>query len=214
MTFNKDKDLVSAALHILGFILSAAGTVVLLVKAAELTPWHVVSYAIFGATMMALYAASSVYHLFYISERVHGILRRIDHIMIFMLIAGTYTPICLLTLRGAWGWVLFGIVWGCALAGLFIKIFWMEAPRWLSTAFYIGMGWAALLAIWPLTQRMSGAALGWLFGGGAVYTVGGIFYALRFPRIDTRFFGFHELFHIFILLGSACFYVLIYGYVL
>lgn len=214
MTFNKDKDLVSAALHILGFILSAAGTVVLLVKAAELTPWHVVSYAIFGATMMALYAASSVYHLFYISERVHGILRRIDHIMIFMLIAGTYTPICLLTLRGAWGWVLFGIVWGCALAGLFIKIFWMEAPRWLSTAFYIGMGWAALLAIWPLTQRMSGAALGWLFGGGAVYTVGGVFYALRFPRIDTRFFGFHELFHIFILLGSACFYVLIYGYVL
>lgn len=214
MTFNKDKDLVSAALHILGFILSAAGTVVLLVKAAELTPWHVVSYAIFGATMMALYAASSIYHLFYISERVHGILRRIDHIMIFMLIAGTYTPICLLTLRGAWGWVLFGIVWGCALAGLFIKIFWMEAPRWLSTAFYIGMGWAALLAIWPLTQRMSGAALGWLFGGGAVYTVGGIFYALRFPRIDTRFFGFHELFHIFILLGSACFYVLIYGYVL
>ena len=214
MTFNKDKDLVSAALHILGFILSAAGTVLLLVKAAELTPWHVVSYAIFGATMMALYAASSVYHLFYISERVHGILRRIDHIMIFMLIAGTYTPICLLTLRGAWGWVLFGIVWGCALAGLFIKIFWMEAPRWLSTAFYIGMGWAALLAIWPLTQRMSGAALGWLFGGGAVYTVGGVFYALRFPRIDTRFFGFHELFHIFILLGSACFYVLIYGYVL
>lgn len=214
MTFNKDKDLVSAALHILGFILSAAGTVLLLVKAVELTPWHVVSYAIFGATMMALYAASSVYHLFYISERVHGILRRIDHIMIFMLIAGTYTPICLLTLRGAWGWVLFGIVWGCALAGLFIKIFWMEAPRWLSTAFYIGMGWAALLAIWPLTQRMSGAALGWLFGGGAVYTVGGVFYALRFPRIDTRFFGFHELFHIFILLGSACFYVLIYGYVL
>ena len=214
MTFNKDKDLVSAALHILGFILSAAGTAVLLVKAAELTPWHVVSYAIFGTTMMALYAASSVYHLFYISERVHGILRRIDHIMIFMLIAGTYTPICLLTLRGAWGWVLFGIVWGCALAGLFIKIFWMEAPRWLSTAFYIGMGWAALLAIWPLTQRMSGAALGWLFGGGAVYTVGGVFYALRFPRIDTRFFGFHELFHIFILLGSACFYVLIYGYVL
>jgi hemolysin III len=213
MTFNKDKDLVSAYLHILGLLLSVAGTVVLLVKGAALTPWHVVSYAIFGATLIALYAASSTYHLFYISEKVHNTLRRIDHIMIFMLIAGTYTPICLVTLQGAWGWVLFGIVWGCALAGLLIKIFWMDAPRWLSTVFYIAMGWAALIAIWPLTQRLAPQALLWLFGGGVVYTIGGVFYALKYPRIDARYFGFHELFHIFILLGSACFYVLIYCYI-
>ncbi len=214
MTFNKDRDLVSAYLHIFGLLLSVAGTVVLIVKGAPLSPWHVVSYSIFGATLIALYAASSTYHLLYISERVHNTLRRIDHIMIFMLIAGTYTPICLVTLRGPWGWVLFGIVWGCALAGLLIKIFWMDAPRWLSTFFYIAMGWAALIAIWPLTHRLSAQALCWLFGGGLVYTVGGVFYALKIPRIRAKHFGFHELFHIFILLGSACFYVLIFRYIL
>ena len=213
MTFNKGKDIVSALLHILGLGLAIAGTVVLIVKGAGYTPWHVVSYSIFGATLIALYAASSTYHTFYISEKVHNTLRRIDHIMIFMLIAGTYTPICLVTLRGPWGWVLFGIVWACALAGLFFKIFWLEAPRWLYTVFYIAMGWAALIAIWPLTQHLSPAALAWLFGGGIVYTIGGVFYALKFPRIQTKYFGFHELFHIFILLGSACFYVLIFCYI-
>ena len=134
-------------------------------------------------------------------------------ILIFMLIAGTYTPICLVTLRGPWGWVLFGIVWACALAGLFFKIFWLEAPRWLYTVFYIAMGWAALIAIWPLTHLLSPAALLWLFGGGIVYTIGGVFYALKFPRIQSKYFGFHELFHIFILLGSACFYVLIFCFI-
>ena len=213
MTFNKGKDIVSALLHILGLGLAIAGTVVLIVKGAGYTPWHVVSYSIFGATLIALYAASSTYHTFFISEKVHATLRRIDHIMIFMLIAGTYTPICLVTLRGPWGWVLFGIVWACALAGLFFKIFWMDAPRWLYTVFYIAMGWAALIAIWPLTQLLNPAALGWLLGGGIVYTVGGVFYALKFPRIQTKYFGFHELFHIFILLGSACFYVLIFCYI-
>ncbi|MGI5885312.1 MAG: PAQR family membrane homeostasis protein TrhA [Candidatus Spyradocola sp.] len=213
MTFNREKDLVSAGLHALGIALSIVGTVALVRKGLSLSPWHVVSYAIFGATMIGLYTASTVYHLFYVSERVHNILRRIDHILIFLLIAGTYTPLCLLTLRGAWGWVLLGIVWGCALAGLFLKIFWMQAPRWLYTAFYIAMGWAALIALWPLTQRLSPAALCWLFGGGVVYTVGGVFYARRFPPIQSRYFGFHELFHVFILLGSICFFVLIYGFV-
>lgn len=213
MTFNKGKDIVSAFLHLIGLGLSIAGTVLLILRGCEYTPWHVVSYSIFGATLIALYAASSTYHTFFISEKVHTTLRRIDHIMIFMLIAGTYTPICLITLRGAWGWVLFGIVWACALAGLFIKIFWMDAPRWVSTAFYIGMGWAALITIWPLTQKLGVTELAWLFGGGIVYTIGGVFYALKFPRINTKYFGFHELFHIFILLGSACFFVLIYKYI-
>ena len=213
MTFNREKDLVSAGLHALGFALSIAGTVFLLRKGLALSAWHVVSYAVFGATMIGLYAASTVYHLFYISPRVHNVLRRIDHMMIFLLIAGTYTPMCLLTLRGAWGWVLFGIVWGCALAGLFLKIFWMEAPRRLYTVFYIAMGWAALIALWPLTHRLPPAALCLLFGGGAVYTLGGVFYARKFPPLSCRCFGFHELFHVLILLGSACFYALIYVFV-
>lgn len=213
MTFNRGKDIVSALLHILGLGLSIAGTVLLILKGVSYSPWHVVSYSIFGATLIALYAASSTYHTFFVSEKVHNTLRRIDHIMIFMLIAGTYTPICLVTLRGPWGWVLFGIVWACALAGLFFKIFWLEAPRWLYTVFYIAMGWAALIAIWPLTHLLSPAALLWLFGGGIVYTIGGVFYALKFPRIQSKYFGFHELFHIFILLGSACFYVLIFCFI-
>ena len=213
MTFNKGKDIVSALLHIFGLGLAIAGTVLLIIRGCSYTPWHVVSYSIFGGSMIALYAASSIYHTFYISERVHTTLRRIDHIMIFMLIAGTYTPICLTVLRGAWGWVLFGIVWACALAGLFIKIFWMSAPRWVSTAFYIGMGWAALIALVPITRALSTPAMLWLFAGGIVYTIGGVFYALKFPRIQLKYFGFHELFHIFILLGSACFFILIWKYI-
>lgn len=216
MTFNKSKDLVSSYMHIFGLILSIIGTVVLINKGIALSAWHVVGYSVFGASLIALYAASSAYHMFYISEKVHNTLRRIDHIMIFMLIAGTYTPICLITLRnaGAWGWTLFGIVWACAIAGLLVKIFWMQAPRWLSTVFYIGMGWAALIAIVPLFNHLPLSALCWLFGGGLVYTIGGIFYATKFPKIDFKYFGFHELFHIFILLGSACFYVLIYVYII
>ena len=213
MTFNKGKDIASALLHYFGLGLAIVGTVLLIIKGCGYTPWHVVSYSIFGGSMIALYAASSIYHTFYISERVHTTLRRIDHIMIFMLIAGTYTPICLTVLRGIWGWLLFGIVWGCALAGLFVKIFWLNAPRWVYTAFYIGMGWAALIALVPICQAMSAPALFWLFAGGIVYTVGGVFYALKFPRIQTKYFGFHELFHIFILLGSACFFILIWKYI-
>ena len=215
MTFNKEKDLMSAWLHLLGLGLSIAGTVLLIIRGAGMTPWHVVSYAIFGATMIALYAASSTYHLFYISDKVHGILRKIDHIMIFMLIAGTYTPICLVTLHGAWGWVLFGIVWACALGGLFIKIFWMDAPRWLSTVFYIAMGWVCIMAIRQIVAALTPAAFTWLLAGGIIYTIGGVIYALKLPIFNSKHknFGSHEIFHLFVMGGSFCHYMMMYGYV-
>ena len=209
--FNRDNELVSSFTHFAGMLLSIAGLVLLVVYAVRYaTPWHVVTFSVYGASMILLYLASSVYHLLYISDKVRGILRQIDHMAIFVLIAGTYTPICLVPLRGGWGWALFGCIWACAVAGILVKVFWMNAPRWLYTLFYILMGWMALVALYPLIQRMPTSTLCWLFGGGLAYTIGGVQYALKWPRLKNKYFGFHEIFHIFILLGSVCHFIMMW----
>lgn len=198
----KFKDTVSGFSHLLGVVLSAIGLVVLLYLAVVRgTHWHLVSYLVFGISLILLYTASTIYHLWPAGERVTNILKRIDHIMIFVLIAGTYTPICLISLRGVWGWGLFGCVWGIALLGITMKIFWINAPRWFSTLIYLLMGWLVLVAIVPLINSLSPPALGWLTLGGLLYTVGAIFYGLKKPNIIPGF-GFHEIFHFFVLGGS------------
>lgn len=112
--------------------------------------WHVVSFSIYGASLIGLYLASGMYHMLTVSDKTEMRLKKLDHMMIFLLIAGTYTPLCLIPLRGPWGWALFGIIWGAALGGILLKLFWIGAPRWLSTAFYIVMGWMCVIAIYPL----------------------------------------------------------------
>jgi hemolysin III len=133
--------------------------------------------------------------------------------MIFFYIAATYTPICLIPLRGPWGWSLFGVVWGIALGGIVMKIFWLSAPRWLSTSIYLAMGWLVLVGIYPLAKAMSPASLAWLVAGGLVYSLGAVIYAVKWPDPLPRRFGFHEIFHLFVIGGSACHYVLMYWYV-
>lgn len=199
----KIKDPVSCLTHLFGAIASAGCAVALLAAGAPYGTRYVVSFAIFGASLIMLYSASAVYHMLRVSEETTRLLRRVDHTMIFYLIAGTYTPVCLIPLRGPWGWSILGTVWGIALAGTAMKIFWLKAPRILSTSIYIVMGWIVVVAFYPLSRAVSGAAFALLLAGGLCYTAGAVIYAAKRPRLAIPGCGFHEIFHIFVLAGSA-----------
>lgn len=200
--------------HCIGAGLSVLGLVLLILKAAApVKPWHLATFSLFGAGLILLYTASTLYHWLPLSEVGVRRLRRLDHAMIFVLIAATYTPICLIPLRGPWGWSLFGVIWGLALAGIVMKLFWLHAPRRLSTAVYLVMGWLCLVAVWPMIQTLPAGALVWLALGGAFYSAGGAVYALKRPNLWPRVLGFHELFHLLVLCGSLAHYWVMYGYV-
>ncbi len=212
---NKMKDPVSSLTHLAGALLSIAALVVMVVYAVKVaTVWHVVSFSIFGASLILLYTASTVYHAISISERVSMILRKVDHMMIYVLIAGTYTPICLIALRGAWGWSLLISIWSIAIIGIVLKIFWMGAPRWLSTAIYLLMGWLVAVAFLPITRAIPLGGVIWMVAGGVLYTLGAVIYGLKWPKIDLKYFGFHEIFHLFVLAGSFCHFWLMFKYIL
>ncbi|MBU0513945.1 MAG: hemolysin III family protein [Proteobacteria bacterium] len=209
------KDPVSGLSHLAGAVLAAAGLGALVVLSAlHRGPWHLVSFVVYGASLVLLYTASAVYHLLPLSAGKTLTWRRLDHIMIYVLIAGTYTPFCLVALRGVWGWSIFGAVWGLALAGLFLKLFWISAPRWMSTALYLVMGWVGLVAIHPIVKAVPIGGLVWLLAGGVFYSVGAVIYGLRRPDPWPGVFGFHELFHLFVLAGSLCHFYLMVRYLL
>lgn len=213
--FAKLREPVSGLTHLFGVFASIVGLVILIVySATQNSVWHIVTFSIFGASLILLYSASSIYHLASVSQKAINILRRVDHSMIYLLIAGSYTPICLIALKGAWGWSIFGTIWGLTIIGIIIKNFWFNAPRWLSTLFYIFMGWLVIIAIYPLNKVFPPGAMAWLFAGGIAYTVGGVIYATKWPKINLKYFGFHEIFHIFVLAGSFCHYWLMFKYVL
>lgn len=215
MLFNDRKNLVSGFLHLFGMLASAAGLWLLVSRASKAaSPMHVATFAVFGASMILLYGASAYYHIFYISDAARAVARKADHMMIFVLIAGSYTPVCLIPLWGPWGFSLLSVIWGLAALGILSKIFWMRAPRWLYTLFYILMGWTAVFAFYPLFQAMPAEAVGWLIAGGVLYSVGGAVYALKWPPFTNAWFGFHEVFHVFCLLGSLCHFVLMWRYVM
>ncbi len=211
------KDPGSAVTHFIGMILAIIAAVPLMLKALSgpniLYP---VSAGIYGASLILLYAASTTYHTFDRSERVDTILKKIDHIMISILIAGTYTPICLLTLNGRTGILLLAIIWSIAAIGILLKLFWVYCPKWVSSVLYIGMGWTCLLALPQLLDALPAAAFCWLLAGGLIYTAGGVIYALNLPLFNSRhtIFGSHEIFHLFVMAGSVCHFVVIYVYVL
>jgi hemolysin III len=174
---------------------------------------QLVAFTIFGLSQIALYTASTLYHSLPLSPAGVARLRRIDHMMVFVLIAGTYTPICLVALRGGWGWSLFGVVWGIALGGLIIKTRWMHAPKLLSTALYLAMGWAVVVAAPVLFDRLPVGAVAWLLAGGIIYSIGAVIYALKRPNLIPGVFDAHALWHLFVLAGSACFFWMIVQYV-
>jgi hemolysin III len=204
---------VNALSHMAGSLASIAGLTLMVVMAAvKADAWHVVSFAVFGTTLVFMYTASFLYHGLQLSAKTLAIFRRIDHIMIFMVIAGSYTPLCLVPLRGPWGWSLFGIIWGFAAVGIVLKLFWMNIPRWISTLIYLGMGWLCMVAVYPLVQILEPAPLLWLALGGLFYSLGALVYIFKKPDPFPKMFGFHEIWHICVLLGSACHFWLVFGY--
>ena len=197
-----------------GGLLASVGVVVLLVKAANAGRIdQIVAFSIFGLSLIALYTASALYHLLPLSPPGVARLRRVDHMMIFVLIAGTYTPFCLLALDGAWRVGLLSVIWGLALCGILFKLFWMGASRWLSVALYLGMGWVAVIAAPDLFRAVPIGGMVWVLGGGLVYSVGAIVYGLRRPNPWPGAFGFHELWHLFVVVGSACHFWAVLRYV-
>lgn len=212
----KVKDPISALTHFIGFLAVIPIFIMLMLRAkAEASELHMIGFAVFGISLLMLYGASTIYHTFELPPEKTNLLRRIDHMMIFVLIAGTYTPICLVSLHGTWGWTLLVAIWAFALFGLLLKIFWMGAPRWLSTLIYVVMGWLAVFAFVPLEKAVSWKGIGMLLAGGIAYTVGAVIYGLKKPNIAMlKNFGFHEIFHVFVLVGSGIHIAFMFQYVL
>lgn len=198
----------NAITHLAGALLALAGAVVLIVLAArEGDPWKVVSVSIYGTTLVLLYSFSALYHS--LRGRAKNVLRELDHHSIYLLIAGSYTPFCLVTLRGSWGWSLFGVVWGLAALGSLQELWLKDSARILSVVIYIVMGWVALVAMFQLLHALGPAGFAWLVAGGLFYTIGIVFFV-----IDTRLKHAHGIWHLFVLAGSASHYVAILKYVL
>lgn len=205
---------INAVTHGIGIALSLAGLIWMSFKALENhQPIQLIAAIVFGLSLIALYTASTLYHGLPVKPKAIEILRRIDHTMIYVLIAGTYTPICLFSLKGIMGLSLLIAVWTLAIVGIIVKLFWMNAPRWLSTSFYVILGWMAIFFIVPLFKILPHVAFTLLVAGGVLYTIGAVIYALKPKNFTFGRFGFHEIFHLFILAGSAAHYVLINGYV-
>lgn len=194
--------------HIIAAVAALAGLVILIVfSARQGDPWKIVIFSIYGATLFLLYLFSSLYHSLRGKPKI--IFRRLDHVAIYLLIAGTYTPFTLVTLRGVWGWSLFGAVWGLAVVGILLEFFPIKGKRVLPMVIYFIMGWLVLVALRPLLQALPQAGFRWLLVGGLFYTVGIIFYAF-----DKKVRHFHGIWHLFVLAGSLSHYFAVLFYAL
>lgn len=193
--------------HLAGAMLAVAGAVVLIVLGAQQADaWKVVSFSIYGATLITLYGSSTLYHS--TRGRAKDVFRKLDHAAIYLLIAGTYTPFTLVTLGGGWGWSLFGVIWGLAIFGIIQELALAGKKRMLSLYLYLGMGWVAVIGMVPLIEALSWAGFLWVIAGGVVYTVGTVFYFY-----DKKFKHWHGIWHLFVLGGSVIHYVAIYRFV-
>ena len=202
--------------HLFGALLSFVGLLALVIKASmdSGSPLVITAVIIFGISLILLYSASATYHMVVAKDHIIAFLRKIDHSMIFVLIAGTYTPICLISLGGTTGWTLFFVINGLAILGVLYKLIWFKAPRWLSTALYVILGWIIILFSPSLLEVISSTGMVLLLLGGVSYTVGAVIYWLKPKFLEFKHMGFHEIFHIFILVGSLCHFLCIYYFVL
>ncbi len=203
----------SALTHLIGMAAAFLAAVPLLIQAA-LSPlaYSLPAMIVFCVSMVLLYGASATYHSVNLAGKALRVFRKIDHMMIFVLIAGSYTPVCLLVLGGRPGLTLLALVWGLALAGILIKAFWITCPKWFSSLIYISMGWLCVIVFGQLVDKLPPAAFLWLLAGGIVYTIGGVIYALKLPLFNARHksFGSHEVFHLFVMGGSLCHFVFMF----
>ena len=205
----------SAITHFIGCMMALLAATPLLVKASANTTSEL-AMSIFAASMVLLYGASTTYHsLSNVSAKVLRVFRKLDHMMIFVLIAGSYTPVCMIILGGKMGYTLLAFVWGVAIIGMITKACWITCPKWFSSVIYIAMGWTCLPVFGTLWDTLPHAAFGWLLAGGIIYTIGGIIYALKLPVFNSihKYFGSHEIFHLFVMGGSICHFIFMYRYV-
>ena len=210
----KLREPINGLTHLVGGLLAFMGLIVLLATAISAGRVdQFVAFGIFGFSLIALYTASTLYHLLPLSPLGIARLRRVDHMMIFVLIAGTYTPVCLLALEGGWRVGVLGLVWGLAFCGLLLKLLWMDAPRWLSVMLYLGMGWVAVGAASAIFQAVPPKGIAWILAGGLVYSMGALIYGLKRPNLIPGVFGFHELWHLFVIAGSACHFWVMLHYI-
>lgn len=209
------KEPISALTHLIAFAIAVFSTPALLIHAliSGATRGDLFSLAIFMISMVFLYAASTLFHALDISPQANKLLQKFDHMMIFVLIAGTYTPICTIAIGGTTGTWLLTLVWGIAFAGLILKACWVSSPKWFSSVIYIGMGWVCVLAMPQILASLATKSFLWLFIGGVLYTTGGVIYSLKLRTLEQRFpgFGEHELFHLFVMAGSFCHFMTMWG---
>lgn len=206
----------SAITHFIAMMMAVFAAVPLLIKAGiQSGQENLLAMAIFMGSMILLYGASATYHSVDLTGRSLRIFRKLDHMMIFVLIAGSYTPVCLIVLGGKLGYTLLALVWGIAAVGMLIKAFWITCPKWFSSIIYIAMGWVCVLVFGPLLNTLSTPAFLWLLAGGIIYTIGGVIYALKLPIFNSKHksFGSHEVFHLFVMGGSICHFIFMYLYV-
>lgn len=209
---HKLKDPASAITHFIAMIGALICGFPLILKAEKNSQDAAIAMTVFILSMILLYGASTLYHSFDISTKVNKLLKRLDHSMIFVLIAGSYTPICMLVLPKRYGIPMLIYIWALAIVGICVKIFIIYCPHWVSSAIYIFMGWTCVFAFRPIIHSLSTSAFSWLLSGGIIYTIGGILYAFDLPifRKMPQGFGRHEVFHLFVMGGSLCHFICMY----
>lgn len=202
--------------HLTGALLSFVGLLAMVIKVSSTTSstMAITAVIIFGVSMILLYSASATYHMVIARDHVIAFLRRLDHSMIFILIAGTYTPFCFISLNGTTGNILFSIIAAVALSGVVFKMVWFNCPRWISTALYLVMGWMIVFVFSPLAGSMDRMGLFLLVLGGIFYTIGGVIYGAKPKFLQSKYMGFHEIFHIFIMLGSLSHFLCVFFFVI
>ncbi|MEH7336455.1 hemolysin III family protein [Neobacillus drentensis] len=213
---NYIREPINGLTHLAGALLSFVGLLAMVIKASmsSPSPMTIAAVIIFGVSMILLYSASATYHMVIARDKVIAFLRRLDHSMIFVLIAGTYTPFCFISLNGKTGAILFSIISAVAISGVVFKMVWFNCPRWISTALYIAMGWMIVFVFSPLAGSLNPWGLFLLVLGGIFYTIGGVIYGAKPKFLEFKYLGFHEIFHIFILLGSLAHFFSVFLYVI
>lgn len=210
------RDPASAITHFIALCMTLGSIFPLLIKANEYGITYVIAMMIFVLSMLVLYAASATYHAVTLSAPVIKKFKKLDHSAIFIFIAGSYTPVCLLILDSKQGIPMLIAIWSIAIIGIIIKLLWINCPKWFSSIIYIAMGWMCIFCMKPIIHSVTPKAFFWLLLGGIIYTIGGVIYALKLPIFNAKHknFGTHEIFHIFVMLGSFCHYIFMYAYVL
>ncbi|MBM3182350.1 MAG: hemolysin III family protein [Chloroflexi bacterium] len=207
---NKLREPVNSLTHWAGAILALIGLIALIIIGWD-TPAKIISFAIYGVSLIFMFSASATYHMVRVKDRALEIFRKVDHAAIFVLIAGTYTPFCVNAFTGFWKWGMLSLIWSLALIGIIVKIFYIRAPRWLNAGIYVLMGWISVAAAGQMLATLPVWVFGWLIAGGVIYTLGAIVYATKIFNFKPGVFGFHEVWHIFVLLAAMAHYVAVLG---